>query len=503
MPGIGTQWGVRNPSSDATDRSLRAVAPVLGLVSTTLLALGACAHAFSFRGRWGWAPVDAIGDLVDGRGGLLSAVGVTGVLLAWWLLRPGPGHAAAGPLVAVLWSLPLLLAPPVLSADAFAYADIGWMLHVGADLDQDALASQGGPYVSAVDPFWAGKLTVYPELAVRLAHLGAAVTGYDAFWGALAQRVVAVLAMVVAAALLLRLADLLGVDRGWALWCGVLNPLVLLHLVGGAHNDAPMIAMTLVALYVAARWGRERWWVTWLVAPALVGLAAMVKPQALVALVPIMLWPVVAAPSPGWRGLANRAARVLGGIAVAGGVVVLVGLAAGRSLGWLAQLLENGQVPALGPALIVVETLSRGTTLLGVSAPWAVDAGLRLTMLAALATSAWLFVTRPGRPLAVAAWTALLVAAGSGILVPWHLCLGVVLLAIVTPLTRATYAIVLLVSGYVLAAAYLQSFGLHGPVLLLVALGTSALLLALDRALGRPAAPDTAQEPRAELATRA
>ena len=125
-------------SSEAADRSLRAVAPVLGLVSTTLVALGACAPAFSFRdGRWGWAPVDAIGDVVGLGGGLVSAVGVTGVLLAWWLLRPGPGRPAMGARVAVLWSLPLLLAPPVLSSDAFAYADIGWMAHVGADLDVD------------------------------------------------------------------------------------------------------------------------------------------------------------------------------------------------------------------------------------------------------------------------------------------------------------------------------------------------------------------------------
>ena len=334
---------------------------------------------------------------------------------------------------------------------------------------------------------------------MRLAHLGTAVTGYDPFWGVLAQRAIAVLALVVAAALLLRLADLLGVDRGWALWCGVVNPLVLLHLVGGAHNDAPMIAVTLAALYVAARWGRAHWWVTWLAAPTLVGLAAAIKPQALVALLPIMLWPLAVRARSSWAGLATRVARVVGGVAVAAGVLGLVALVTGRSFAWLGQLLENGEVPALGPALIVVETLTRGTTMLGISAPWAVDAGLRLTMLAALAVCAWLFVTRPERPLAVAAWTALLVSAASGILVPWHLCLGIVLLAVVAPVTRATYAIVLLVAGYALAAAYLQTVDLTGPVLLPVALGTSALLLALDRALGRPAVPDTAQAARAEL----
>ena len=79
--------------------------------------------------------------------------------------------------------------------------------------------------------------------------------------------------------------------------------------------------------------------------------------------------------------------------------------------------------------------------------------------------------------------------AASGILAPWHLCLGIVLLAVVSPVTRSTYAIVLLVAGYVLAAAYLQTVDLTGPILLPVALGTSALLLALDRR-GRPAVPD-------------
>ncbi len=53
-----------------------------------------------------------------------------------------------------------------------------------------------------------------------------------------------------------RLARLLRVDPELAKWMAVLNPMLLLHYIGGAHNDALMAAGVLLACYLTYRFGR-------------------------------------------------------------------------------------------------------------------------------------------------------------------------------------------------------------------------------------------------------
>ena len=84
---------------------------------------------------------------------------------------------------------------------------------------------------------------------------------------------------------LLRLAPV----PGRALWLGVANPLVLVHLVSGGHNDALMVGLLVAGLAVAPR--------ALLPAAALVTLAALVKVPALagLAFLPLLV------PRPWWR----------------------------------------------------------------------------------------------------------------------------------------------------------------------------------------------------------
>ena len=67
-----------------------------------------------------------------------------------------------------LWSLPLLLVPPVLSADAVLYADLGWIVHQGQNPYLVGLTGAGGPYAPHVDPPWAGGGVAYPPLALLI-----------------------------------------------------------------------------------------------------------------------------------------------------------------------------------------------------------------------------------------------------------------------------------------------------------------------------------------------
>ena len=63
-----------------------------------------------------------------------------------------------------------------------------------------------------------------------------------------------------------------------AVWWGLLNPLLVVHFVGGAHNDALMAGVSVLALWVVVRWPGAV--ARWVVAPALVGVAMALKQQA-------------------------------------------------------------------------------------------------------------------------------------------------------------------------------------------------------------------------------
>jgi alpha-1,6-mannosyltransferase len=155
-----------------------------------------------------------------------------------------------------------------------------------------------------------------------------------------------------------RLARLAGVDPSYGIWLGVLNPVVIVHLVGDAHNDALMIGLMMAGLTLAI----ER-------RPAagsvLVTLAALVKaPAGLALLFIVALW---AAQRTG-RARYLRAGLGAGGIAVA--TVVATTTLATTGYGWVRAL----NTPAIAHTWtsittdlgyltgLIVEFLGLGTT---------------------------------------------------------------------------------------------------------------------------------------------
>lgn len=118
------------------------------------------------------------------------------------------------------------------------------------------------------------------------------------------HRIVAVISLYVVAWALVRLALRCGVSPQFALWLGVLNPLTLLHLVGGVHNEALLLALLLsgLELCLVALHGKpipgtpdqpveprapalsRRGWLLFAGGVALISLAGMVKVTGFVAL---------------------------------------------------------------------------------------------------------------------------------------------------------------------------------------------------------------------------
>ncbi len=174
-----------------------------------------------------------------------------GAYLGVLVVAPRLGRRVVWGAIAVA-VLAFALTPPLLSHDVYSYVDYA-RLGVLHGLDPYV----HGPAAAPADPAfahvtWPHTTSAYGPLftlsTYPLAWLGVGA----AVWVLKAAAAASVLGL---AALVARLAPARGVDPRRAAAFVALNPLVLVHVVGGAHNDglAMLLAMTGVAAVLAAR----------------------------------------------------------------------------------------------------------------------------------------------------------------------------------------------------------------------------------------------------------
>ncbi|SCG38785.1 polyprenol phosphomannose-dependent alpha 1,6 mannosyltransferase MptB [Micromonospora halophytica] len=177
---------------------------------------------------------------------------------AWWSLRHGAPSTRWAYRTAGLWLLPLLAAPPLASRDVYSYACQGWAYAAGHDPYTLGVAAAGCPWVDSVAPIWRDTPAPYGPLFLLLAAVAATLGG--GLVGTLALlRSFAVAGVLLAALCLPGLARACGVPARRAAWLGLASPLVGVHLVAGAHNDAVMLGLLLLGLLVLVRLpGRPR-----------------------------------------------------------------------------------------------------------------------------------------------------------------------------------------------------------------------------------------------------
>nr|WP_255436421.1 polyprenol phosphomannose-dependent alpha 1,6 mannosyltransferase MptB [Tessaracoccus sp. MC1756] len=179
---------------------------------------------------------------------------------------------------AALWSLPMLVSLPLHSRDAYAYAATGWQVARGINPYETAIGDAGQPGL-LVGTHWHTTTSVYPSLQLDLFGLVSRLTAGDILATPMAMRIQSVLALAILAWVLPRLARRFGVDPGLALWAGLLNPVILVQWIGGAHNDALMVALG-VAAFLAVTDQGWRGWRGLVVAGLLLGVAMGIKQSA-------------------------------------------------------------------------------------------------------------------------------------------------------------------------------------------------------------------------------
>ncbi len=485
-----------------------------GLAGSALLAV---AGAWSEQRHISWVWLAGLVLLVGSW--LLLGRRLAGVRLSWLLVT------------AALWALPVLVSGPLESRDVYSYACQGSLVVHGIDPYAHGPASLPCPWLSHVTPLWRSAHSPYGPLWLMVSGAGAA-TGRLALAVAV-LRVAALAGMALVGWAGHRLARTVGVDPVRAAWLGIASPLVMIHALSGAHNDALLAGLVAAAFAVATRvpatpaptadaaargWGRtgtatpvvgRRWGRTGTATPvvgrrwgrtgqaalvgALLGLAFAVKANALVALPFVVL---LIAADRRWRSILGAAATAGAGLIGAFGLLWAL---TGFGLGWVSALsnttrsiIEPNSIPT-GLGLGAAKVLGKlGQPDLARHAVGYFRAA-GLVVLAGLLVAVWLWARRECRAASVvpAAGVALLASVVlAPVAFPWYALAGVALLAYGLTDDRLRYGLALLVApvgllilpnGRGLAIRYLTASALFEATLVVAVASAAVIYLVRQR----------------------
>jgi hypothetical protein len=449
----------------ADPRALR-TAGVIGVALTTGFAVSAaCAGVAQevrlpdWWGPWPWRRPGALHGWVALDLVFLGLLCVTWAWLSAAVLRSrlaggtrpaSDGEAGRGEfrlrtvgLLAAASAVPLALGGPIGSLDVQSYAAVGRLVAQGFDPYAVPTAALFDRFSSAVDPFWRWTPTPYGPLQVQLLGALERVAGDDVGLMVALVRAVAILALLAALAVAVRAAR--PADRPTVLVLTALNPVVLVHVVSGAHLDVLVGALAVSAVGLARR-GHPA------LAMAVAVAATAVKLPGAV-LIAFVLLDVVRRRSGPARARALLAALGAGLAAVA----ALVELCP-DPFGWVGALgvpgiARNGVAPSTWTAYLVAALTGRlsGT---GLTYSFTVGrAAIGVLGVGAVVVLLWRSTSGPARTAFSCVGWALLVLALSGPSVyPWYLTWGLFLAAVGSG-PRGRMLLVLLSSATCLASA--------------------------------------------------
>jgi hypothetical protein len=459
--------------SPPRSRRLVVAITVGGLLLTTGTAVAAAYAGVSqdvrlprWFGPWPWRQPSALHGWV-----VLGLVLVAGLCALWtWLsatvLRlPALREAAQGlrlrtvAVIAAVWGLPLVLSGPVGSLDVQSYAAIGRLAAVGLDPYRMGPAALGDRFAGAVDPMWRGTPTPYGPLQVQLLRALSLVTGRHVGPAVLLIRAVGILALAAALWFTLRAAE--PAHRLPVLVLTALNPVVLVHLVSGAHLDV-LVGLLAVLVVACTRGGRP------VLAMALAVVATAFKLPGSVLVAYVLLDVVRRTPGP----LRSRALApvVASGLAVSAAVVAICPDPFGwvRALG-VPGLVRNGAAPstwtAYAAGLLTGQLSGREMDLafaLGRTAMGMLGVGMVVTLL-------WSATSGSSRQaFRGVGWALIALAATGPAFYPWYLAWGLFAAAVGSG-PRGRFALVGLSVASCVAAALSEGWVVFAVWLVLLA----------------------------------
>ena len=309
----------------------------------------------------------------------MTTTGAVMMALAWLML----GRFALGPRrmtrsqldrTLLVWMVPLLIAPPMYSKDVYSYLAQSQIARLGLDPYKVGPAPGLGldhVFTLSVPSLWRETPAPYGPLFLWIGSGISKLTGENIVGAVLCHRLVVLIGVGLIVWATPRLARRCGVAEVTALWLGAANPLLLMHLVAGIHNEALMLGLMLTGTEIALRgisaaaplvprpahWPRSRAdWSQW--AP----LGMLVAGTVLIALSSQVKLPGLLAVGFTSMALAHRWGGTVKAFLAAGTLSVSLSLAVIAVVGW-ASGLGFGWLFTLGTANVVRSWMSPPTLL--------------------------------------------------------------------------------------------------------------------------------------------
>jgi alpha-1,6-mannosyltransferase len=302
----------------------------------------------------------------------MTTTGAVMMALAWLMLGRfalGKRRMSRGDLdrTLVLWILPLLIAPPMYSKDVYSYLAQSQISQNGLDPYRVGPASGlglGHVFTLSVPSLWRETPAPYGPLFLWIGRGISELTGQNIVAAVLCHRLVVLAGVTLIVWATPRLARRCGVAEVSALWLGAANPLLIMHLVAGIHNEALMLGLMLAGAEFALRgidsprlmpssWRPGADWEPLgmlLAGSILIVLSSQVKLPSLLALGFVTV------------ALAYRCGGNLRALLLAGGGMTALSLAVMALVGWASRL-GFGWIYTLGTANVVRSWMSPPTLL--------------------------------------------------------------------------------------------------------------------------------------------
>jgi alpha-1,6-mannosyltransferase len=372
----GDELAVRQPLNDADLVALRATR-LFGATGTVLMgigALGAGARPVMQDPTFGVRLLN-LPSRIQTVSLTMTTTGAVMMALAWLMLGRfalGRRRMSRGDLdrTLLLWALPLLVAPPMYSKDVYSYLAQSQICRLGLDPYRVGPATGLGldhVFTLSVPSLWRDTPAPYGPLFLWIGRGISALTGENIVAAVLCHRLVVLVGVGLIVWATPRLAHRCGVAEVSALWLGAANPLLIMHLVAGIHNEAPMLGLMLAGTEFALRgvdsgrpllpqpWpGMRTHRLDWtplgmlLAGAVLIALSSQIKLPSLLALGFVAM------------ALGHRWGGNLRAFLLAGGLMAGLSLAVMAAVGWASRL-GFGWIYTLGTANVVRSWMSPPT----------------------------------------------------------------------------------------------------------------------------------------------
>jgi alpha-1,6-mannosyltransferase len=303
----------------------------------------------------------------------MTTTGAVMMALAWLMLGRfalGKRRMSRGDLdrTLLLWTLPLLIAPPMYSKDVYSYLAQSQISLEALDPYRVGPASGlglGHVFTLSVPSLWRDTPAPYGPLFLWIGRGISALTGENIVAAVLCHRVIVLIGVGLIVWATPRLARRCGVAEVSALWLGAANPLLFMHLVAGIHNEALMLGLMLTGAEFALRGidAPRLWPTSWrILGPDWEPLGMLLAGSILIILSSQVKLPSLLALGFVAMALAYRCGGSLRALLLVGSAMTALTLAVMGIVGW-ASGLGLGWIYTLGTANVVRSWMSPPTLL--------------------------------------------------------------------------------------------------------------------------------------------